>query len=116
MTSPIGVNPNRISDTPPRGQCWVCDEPEVPAKVIGLIPAICSDECRREWVRMLDIGRLGSHCASTNNLGAPGADVFCRLSTEHEGDHSNGEWSWSWDDKTGTGVISLHIASKGLTA
>lgn len=51
--TPIGVNPNRITDGPPRGQCWVCDEP----KSMDLrIPALCSEECRAAWVRLLAIG------------------------------------------------------------
>lgn len=114
---PSSINPNRITDTPPKGSCWVCDERDViPVEDRERIPAICSEECKQAWVRMLDIGRIGNLCDSTNNLGAPGADVFCRLPAEHKEDHTNGEWSWHWDEKSGTGVISLHIAPEGRTA
>lgn len=55
MTIP-GINPNRITDTPPRGQCWVCDEPNIPVEDQLRIRAICGEECRGAWVRMLAIG------------------------------------------------------------
>lgn len=54
MTIP-GVNPNRITDTPPKGSCWVCDEPRIPVEDQLRIPAICSEECRGAWVRMMNV-------------------------------------------------------------
>lgn len=115
MTIP-GINPNRITDTPPKGSCWVCDEPNIPVEDQLRIPALCSEECRGAWVRMMDIATPRDRCDSTANLGATGADAFCRLSAEHGGEHSDGDFSWSWDDSTGTGVISVHVAAKGLFA
>ena len=50
----LDVNPNRITTTPPRGQCWVCDEPDSAEDL--RIPALCSEECREAWVRLLAIG------------------------------------------------------------
>jgi hypothetical protein len=37
------------STTPPDGLCWIDLKP-VPADRCGLIPALCSDTCRDEWV------------------------------------------------------------------
>lgn len=39
---------------PPLGQCWVCDEPD--SADLLRIPAICSEECKAAWVRLLAIG------------------------------------------------------------
>ena len=61
MTVP-SYNPNKITDTPPRGQCWVCDENNIPVEDQLRIPAICSsEECWEAWVRMMNVGT--SHVA-----------------------------------------------------
>lgn len=52
---PFNPSPNRETKTPPPGTCWVCDEPDVIPAERESIPAICSEECRVEWVRMRDI-------------------------------------------------------------
>ena len=38
-----------ITTTPPTGLCWIDLNP-VPAERRGLIPALCSDTCREEWI------------------------------------------------------------------
>lgn len=52
---PSSINPNRITDTPPKGSCWVCDEPRIPVEGQLRIPALCSEECRGAWVRMMAV-------------------------------------------------------------
>lgn len=111
------INPNKITDTPPQGQCWVFDEANsVPIADRNRIPALCGEECRGAWVRMLGIGTTSKGCGATANLGEAGADAFCGLSVAHEGEHSDGEFSWSWEANTATGVISLNVLPKGLIA
>lgn len=139
MTTPYGVNPNRITDTPTRGQCWVCDELDViPIADQNRVPAICSEECWEAWARMMNVesshgggednpavengdleslrAALPPRCTSTANLGEAGAVARCYRGEGHEGDHVDGGFSWTWDAETGTGVISLHVTPEGLTA